>query len=125
VNRPVILVMRTRDVIHSFFVREFRVKQDVTPGMVNRAWFQATKEGDYEIGCAELCGAEHWTMRALLQVRSQEEFDAEIARRSEAAVEFEHDFNNPAEVWPWVETQKATGRARREAAAKKDGDEQR
>ncbi|MGH7606065.1 MAG: cytochrome c oxidase subunit II, partial [Gemmatimonadales bacterium] len=56
VNQPVAVQLTSEDVIHSFFVPEFRVKQDAVPGMHIVAWFQATQTGEYEIGCAELCG---------------------------------------------------------------------
>ena len=60
VNQPVAVELSSEDVIHSFFVPEFRVKQDAVPGMHITAWFQATKTGEFEIGCAELCGMGHY-----------------------------------------------------------------
>src|SRR5262245_19578883 len=62
-GRPVRLVMTSRDVIHSFFVPEFRVKQDVLPGRFTTVWFEVTRPGTYSILCAEFCGAGHSTMR--------------------------------------------------------------
>ncbi|MFN0167464.1 MAG: cytochrome c oxidase subunit II [Bryobacteraceae bacterium] len=72
---PVVLSLNARDVIHSFFVRELRLKQDVVPGMVIPLIFQADKIGKYEVACAELCGLGHHQMRSVLQVMSQEAFD--------------------------------------------------
>ena len=75
VNRPVDLILRSKDVIHSFFVRELRLKQDAVPGMEIRLHFTASKIGRYEIPCAELCGLGHYQMRSFLQVMSPEDFD--------------------------------------------------
>jgi len=76
INKAVLLNMTAQDVIHSFFVPEFRMKQDAVPGMVTRYWFTATKAGQYEIACAELCGLGHYRMRGFLTVHTQEDFDA-------------------------------------------------
>jgi cytochrome c oxidase subunit II len=74
-GRPVKLILRAKDVTHSFFVPELRVKQDAVPGMTISVQFNATKEGRYEIACAELCGIGHHRMRAFLEVRSQAEYE--------------------------------------------------
>jgi cytochrome c oxidase subunit 2 len=63
VGRPVRLIMTSRDVIHSFYVPQFRVKQDVLPGRSTTIWFQAVRPGEYDIFCAEYCGTEHSKMR--------------------------------------------------------------
>ncbi len=63
VGRPIKLVMTSEDVIHSFFVPAFRVKQDVLPGRYTTLWFQALKPGEYHLFCAEYCGTEHSRMR--------------------------------------------------------------
>jgi cytochrome c oxidase subunit 2 len=62
-GRPVKLIMTSRDVIHSFFVPDFRVKQDVIPGRYTTAWFSVNAAGTHQILCAELCGTGHSTMR--------------------------------------------------------------
>jgi cytochrome c oxidase subunit 2 len=74
VNRPVEVFLRSKDVIHSFYVRELRLKQDTVPGMENRLHFTASKVGRYEIPCAELCGLGHYQMRSYLEVMSEEDF---------------------------------------------------
>ena len=74
VNRPVEISLRSKDVIHSFFVRELRIKQDVVPGMETRLHFTASTVGRYEIPCSQLCGLGHYQMRSFLQVMSQEDF---------------------------------------------------
>jgi cytochrome c oxidase subunit 2 len=62
VNQPVRLTMTSQDVIHSFFVPAFRLKQDVLPARYTSMWFEATKTGEYPLFCAEYCGTEHSTM---------------------------------------------------------------
>jgi cytochrome c oxidase subunit 2 len=80
VGRPVTLILRSRDVIHSFFVRELRIKQDAVPGMEIPLQIRADRMGVYEIACAELCGLGHHQMRSTLHVVSQQEFDAWLRR---------------------------------------------
>ncbi|MEW6581991.1 MAG: cytochrome c oxidase subunit II [Actinomycetota bacterium] len=63
------------DVIHSFFVPEFRVKKDVVPGIVTRVWFTPTKVGTYPVVCTELCGVGHNAMRSRVVVMPQAEYD--------------------------------------------------
>ena len=75
VNTPVILEIRAKDVIHSFFLPNFRIKQDAVPGMKTQCWFQATKVGDYDVACAQLCGMMHSQMHARLLVREQKEYE--------------------------------------------------
>ena len=84
VNKPVRVRLRSKDVIHSFFVPQFRVKQDAVPGMTVEIWFIPTKEGDYEIACAELCGVGHYIMRGKLKVESQQAFDTWLAQQKPA-----------------------------------------
>ena len=62
INQPVKLTMVSQDVIHSFYVRAFRVKQDVLPGRYTSAWFEAIKPGEYRLYCAEYCGTNHSRM---------------------------------------------------------------
>jgi cytochrome c oxidase subunit II len=73
-GEPVRLAMTSEDVIHSFFVPEFRVKQDVLPGRYTRAWFNATKIGVYHLLCAQLCGTEHARMTGEVVVMSRPDF---------------------------------------------------
>jgi cytochrome c oxidase subunit 2 len=76
VGRPVKLVMTSRDVIHSFYVPEFRIKQDVVPGRMTTVWFEATAPGVYQILCAEYCGTSHSTMRGRVIALPQTEYRA-------------------------------------------------
>jgi cytochrome c oxidase subunit 2 len=75
VGAPIHLILHSRDVIHNFFVRELRLKQDIVPGMEIPFYFQADKIGTYEVPCSELCGLGHFQMRTTLQVMSQADFD--------------------------------------------------
>jgi len=74
VGTPVLLRIRSKDVIHSFFVPEFRVKQDAVPGLPTRIWIEATKQGQYEIRCAELCGLGHYRMKGFVTTESLLDF---------------------------------------------------
>ena len=75
VDRPVLIQLSAEDVIHSFFVPEFRIKQDAVPGMIIPVWFQATEVGEFEIGCAELCGLGHYRMRGIVTVHAGDDVD--------------------------------------------------
>jgi len=68
VGKPVRIRLRSKDVIHSFFLPNFRIKQDAVPGMGIEVWFTPTTPGQYEIACAELCGLGHYRMKAALTV---------------------------------------------------------
>jgi len=75
VNRPVIFEIRSKDVIHSFFLPNFRIKQDAMPGMKNSIWVQATRTGDFDIACTEMCGMMHSQMAGRLLVKEQKEYE--------------------------------------------------
>lgn len=74
VDRVVQVFLTSKDVIHSFFLPNLRLKQDALPGRVIEAWFEATKTGTYEIPCAELCGFGHSGMLGHLTVHSAAEY---------------------------------------------------
>ena len=76
VDSVVHVQLRSEDVIHSFFVPEFRLKQDALPGRQIMVWFEATKAGRYELPCAELCGFGHSGMKGYVTVSSRADFDA-------------------------------------------------
>lgn len=75
VNTPIRLVMSSQDVIHSFFIPNLRVKQDVVPGRYSTLWFEADQVGEFPIFCAEYCGDLHSQMMAKLIVMSQQDYD--------------------------------------------------
>src|SRR6202040_3774558 len=81
-NKPVIIYVSSKDVIHSFKVIAMRVTQDAIPGMRIPIWFQPTKVGRYQINCAQLCGNAHSAMSSgILVVESPEAFDAWLAKQ--------------------------------------------
>jgi cytochrome c oxidase subunit 2 len=80
---PVRLTLISRDVIHNFFVRELRIKQDIVPGMQVPLSFRADKVGSYEVPCSELCGLGHHQMRTSLEVMPPPEFEAWLKSASQ------------------------------------------
>jgi cytochrome c oxidase subunit 2 len=90
VNRPVELILRSKDVDHSFFVRELRLQQDIVPGMEIPVHFTATEDalrhhgGRYEIVCTQLCGLGHYKMRAFLQVMTADDYEKWLQGQAEA-----------------------------------------
>ncbi|MEM7784996.1 MAG: cytochrome c oxidase subunit II, partial [Planctomycetota bacterium] len=81
-NEDVVLQLESRDVIHSFFVPELRIKQDIVPGMTQFSWFNSRKICDVEIICTELCGWGHYKMKGLLKLVSRQEFDQWLEEQS-------------------------------------------
>ena len=76
IGRPVRLIMGSEDVIHSFFVPDFRVKADVVPGRLNTLWFTATKPGRYHIFCTQYCGTKHSAMIGWVTAMEPSEYQA-------------------------------------------------
>jgi cytochrome c oxidase subunit 2 len=76
VGRDVKMIMTSQDVIHSFFVPAFRIKQDVVPGRYTVAWFRATKPGVYHLFCAEYCGTQHSGMVGSIVVQEPAQYEA-------------------------------------------------
>jgi cytochrome c oxidase subunit 2 len=74
VDRPVLVHLSSKDVIHSFGLYEMRVKQDAIPGMQIPVWFIPTRVGEYEIACSQLCGLGHYRMRGFVTVQSANDF---------------------------------------------------
>jgi cytochrome c oxidase subunit 2 len=87
VNRDILLYITSMDVIHSFAIRSMRICQDATPGLRIPTWFKPVKEGEYRITCAQLCGNSHYSMRGILKVVSQAEYDKWLA--SQKVVSYE------------------------------------
>lgn len=85
VGRQVDLKMESMDVIHSFWVPEFRVKQDLVPGRVTELRIDPTLEGQYKVRCAELCGTSHAYMEGLVSVVSQSQFKDWVAQKQAEA----------------------------------------
>ena len=86
-DRWVIVRLQTLDVLHSFWLPNVRLKQDLVPGQTIPQWFMCVTGGDYEIVCAELCGSGHTKMRGELHVHSTDEFDAWMKKQAKSVGE--------------------------------------
>jgi cytochrome c oxidase subunit 2 len=84
VNKPIRVILKSQDVIHSFFVPSFRIKQDAVPGREIAAWFDATKPGKYEWPCAELCGFGHSGMKGWVYVHTPADYEKWAAENLKA-----------------------------------------
>ena len=89
IDKPVILNLKSLDVIHSLYIPAFRVKEDLVPGKENYMWFIPELEGSYDILCAEYCGVRHSYMESKVHVVSQSEFDKWYAKVPVKKVEHE------------------------------------
>lgn len=76
IGKPVKMLLRSLDVLHDFYVPQFRAKMDIVPGMVTYFWFVPTRTGTYEVLCAELCGVGHHTMRGTVIVDDESAYQA-------------------------------------------------
>jgi cytochrome c oxidase subunit 2 len=81
VDRPALVRLSSKDVIHSFGLVELRVKQDAIPGMEIPVWFIPSLPGAYELACSQLCGLGHYRMRGAVTIQTQTDFDAWMAAR--------------------------------------------
>lgn len=79
VNRPVIVHLSSKDVVHSFALPQMRVKQDATPGIPQPVWFTPTQTGQWDIPCSQLCGLGHYRMRGFYRIQTAAEYEAWLA----------------------------------------------
>jgi cytochrome c oxidase subunit 2 len=82
VDRPVKVLLRSIDVLHDFYVPEFRAKMDMVPGMITYFWFTPTRTGEFEVLCAELCGTGHAFMRGFVHVDSEADYQAWLSEQT-------------------------------------------
>jgi len=82
IGLPVNVLLRSVDVLHDFYVPEFRAKMDMVPGMITSFWFTPTRTGEFEVLCAELCGVGHAFMRGALWVDSADDYVAWLQDQS-------------------------------------------
>lgn len=99
-GKSVIVQLKAKDVIHSFSLPHTRLKQDAIPGAVTRLWFKSIEAGKFEIVCAEMCGLNHYKMRAEMFVLEQKEFDA-WAKRAQKISSAGFDKDEPDALWGW------------------------
>jgi cytochrome c oxidase subunit 2 len=85
VEKTILFELRARDVLHSLWIPELRLKQDAVPGRTIRGWFRATREGEYPVVCAEICGIAHTLMAGKLRVESEAEYRQWLQSRTPAA----------------------------------------
>jgi cytochrome c oxidase subunit II len=81
VGKPVKVLLRSVDVLHDFYVPEFRAKMDMVPGMVTYFWMTPIRTGTFDVLCAELCGAAHAQMRTKVIVEEESEYSAWLAQQ--------------------------------------------
>jgi cytochrome c oxidase subunit 2 len=96
VNKKIRIITTANDVIHSWSVPSFGVKQDAIPGFVRDTWFRAEKVGDYHGQCSELCGKEHAYMPITVRVVTAEDYTKWVVERQKEAAKLADD---PAKVW--------------------------
>jgi cytochrome c oxidase subunit 2 len=82
VGKPVVIKLRSEDVLHSFYLPHLRIKQDAVPGLIIPVWFQCDKVGQHELVCAELCGWGHYKMRGQLTAQRNEDFQTYLQELS-------------------------------------------
>jgi len=110
VNKNIVIEQTSKDVIHSFFLPYMRLKQDLVPGMQIKVWFKPikstadmqsrrSKDWDYEIVCAELCGLGHSEMRGVMKVLEQKDYDAWLTKRSKQFFDEEIEISPLWEHW--------------------------
>jgi len=100
VGTTIYLQLASTDVIHSFYLPNFRVKQDAVPGMVTRLRFESKETGEFDIACAQHCGTNHYKMKALLTVMSQEDYSKWVGEAS-ALAEKSYDADDATGHWAW------------------------
>ncbi len=86
VNKDIKIILTSEDVIHSFFIPSFRIKQDAVPGRYSTLWFRAEKLGEFHVFCTEFCGTSHSAMLSKVKVVSQEDFDKWLIEESEVGL---------------------------------------
>tara|TARA_B100000470_G_scaffold32748_1_gene22142 strand:+ start:504 stop:1340 length:837 start_codon:yes stop_codon:yes gene_type:complete len=74
-NRPVKILLRSVDVLHNWYVPQFRAKMDAVPGTITYYWFEPNKIGEYEVLCAEYCGVGHYGMRGRVEVQDEQNYE--------------------------------------------------
>jgi cytochrome c oxidase subunit 2 len=100
VDTPILMNIAAADVIHSFYLPNLRLKQDAMPGMINKMWFKSTQVGEFDIGCAQHCGTNHYKMKGTLVVMSKDEY-AKWEREATAIASRAYDPADTVAHWGW------------------------
>jgi cytochrome c oxidase subunit 2 len=103
IDKPVKMLLRSIDVLHDFYVPEFRAKMDMVPGMVTYFWFTPTRTGTFEVLCAELCGTGHGFMRGIVMVDTAQDYTTWLQQQSTFV-----QLSGPAKVGVLVDRGKVT-----------------
>ncbi len=112
---PIVFQIASADVIHSFYLPNFRVKQDAMPGMITRLWFVAKEAGEFDIGCAQHCGTHHYKMKGRLTVLEVDDYKRWHAEMSaQRARAFNPKDENAQWGWEWKSA--GEGHATKDAA---------
>ncbi len=99
-DTKVLFHLTSKDVIHSFWVPNVRLKVDTIPGRITRVWWDANRAGTYDIACAEMCGTHHYRMKAYLHVHEEEDFKTWLASAEEIS-KMTNDPNDKNLAWGW------------------------
>lgn len=99
-GHPVMVNLKAKDVIHSFYLPNFRLKHDANPGYVTRTWFQATAPGHFEIACSQMCGWAHYKMRGDLTVLPEADFETWM-KEAQGDATRRFDATDKAQMWGW------------------------
>ena len=83
VGKPAVIMLSSKDVIHSFGLPQMRVKQDAIPGIVQPVWFTPTQVGRWDIACSQLCGLGHFRMKAIYEIQTQDAYEAWLKEEAE------------------------------------------
>lgn len=100
-GHKLLIHMTSKDVIHSLYFPNARIKVDAMPGRVSRMWFEPTKTGHYDIACAEMCGTYHYLMAAKLRVVEEDEYNEWLSSGRQLALST-NDPENPDLNWGWA-----------------------
>lgn len=100
VNKKIMIQMTAKDVIHSFYLPNARIKADAIPGRYAKLWFDTNKTGEYEIACAEMCGNHHYLMKGHMTVLSQEDYDL-WTKESQSMAIATNDTEDASLRWGW------------------------
>ena len=98
---PVIMQVGAVDVIHSIYLPNLRAKTDVIPGTINKIWFEAKDTGDFDIGCAQHCGTNHYKMKGMLSILPHADYKRWLAETSNAAAK-SFDPKDTGAQWGWA-----------------------
>lgn len=104
-GKPIKMLLRSIDVLHDFYVPQFRAKMDLVPGMVTYYWLTPTREGTFEILCAELCGVGHHAMRGKVVVETEDAFQAWLAEQQTFAQAMEEARNGTGDALKLVSSE--------------------